>query len=81
MADEQIHREADLIEKYHRCRANCDKWHKRMEEHEKFYDLEHYSSGALPGERRITLTKATNVVDLAVGILPANELTIQAVSP
>ncbi len=81
MADEQIHRESDLLEKYSRCRANCDKWHKRIEEHEKFYDLEHYSSGALPGERRITLTKATNVVDLAVGILTANELTIQAVSP
>ena len=81
MADEQIHREADLLEKFYRCKSNCDKWHKRVEEHAKFYDLEHYSDSALPGEKRITLTKATNIVDLAVGILTANELTIQAVSP
>ena len=81
MADDQMSREADLLEKFYRAKAKCNKWHGRIKEHEQFYDLEHYSDSSLPGEKRITLTKATNVVDLAVGILTANELTIQAVSP
>ena len=81
MADEQMQRESDILEKFFRCKAKCSTWHRRITEHEKFYDLEHYNDSPKTGERRITLTKGTNVVDLAVGILTANELTIQAVSP
>ena len=81
MADEQMQRESDILEKFHRAKAKCGTWHQRIKEHEKFYDLQHYNDAPKTGERRITLTKGTNVVDLAVGILTANELTIQAVSP
>jgi hypothetical protein len=81
MAEISMNREADLLEKFHRCKAMTDKWHNRIEEHERFYDLDHYRDTPKPGERRITLTKGTNIVDLAVGILTANELNIQAVSP
>ena len=81
MAEISINREADLLEKFHRCKAMTDKWHNRIEEHERFYDLDHYRDTPKPGERRITLTKGTNIVDLAVGILTANDLNIQAVSP
>lgn len=81
MAHDTIEREGELLEKFYRCKAKCSKWHERIKEHENFYDLEHYKTAAKPGERRITLTKGTNIVDLAVGILTANELTIQAVSP
>ena len=81
MPDDQMQRESDILEKFYRAKANCSKWHSRIEEYEKFYDLEHYNDSPRTGERRITLTKGTNIVDLAVGVLTANELTIQAVSP
>jgi hypothetical protein len=81
MPDDQMQRESDILEKFYRAKAKCSKWHSRIKEYEKFYDLEHYNDSPRTGERRITLTKGTNIVDLAVGVLTANELTIQAVSP
>jgi len=81
MPDGQMQRESDILEKFYRAKAKCSKWHSRIKEYEKFYDLEHYNDSPRTGERRITLTKGTNIVDLAVGVLTANELTIQAVSP
>ncbi|HJN88673.1 MAG TPA: hypothetical protein QGI03_16250 [Dehalococcoidia bacterium] len=81
MPDGQMQRESDILEKFYRAKAKCSKWHSRIKEYERFYDLEHYNDSPRTGERRITLTKGTNIVDLAVGVLTANELTIQAVSP
>ena len=81
MPDDQMQRESDILEKFYRAKAKCSKWHSRIKEYEKFYDLEHYNDSPRTGERRITLTKGTNIVDLAVGVLTANELTIQAGSP
>ncbi len=81
MPDDQMQRESDILEKFYRAKAKCSKWHSRIKEYERFYDLEHYNDSPRTGERRITLTKGTNIVDLAVGVLTANELTIQAVSP
>ena len=72
--------ETRILEQYNRVKGNCELWHGRIEEYGKLYDLDHYKKPALSGERRVTLSKAMNIVDLAVGVLSANALTIEAVS-
>ena len=72
--------EKRILEQYTRVKANCELWHERIEEYGKLYDLNHYKKPALSGERRVTLSKAMNIVDLAVGVLSANALTIEAIS-
>ena len=73
--------EQEIMRRFTATRAKCDKWHKRLEEYERLYDLEHYQgSRAKAGERRITLAKPMNIVDLAVGILTANDLNVQVVA-
>jgi len=72
--------EQRILEQYNRVRGKCQLWHERVEEYGRLYDLDHYKKPALPGERRVVLSKAMNIVDLAVGVLSANAMTIEAIS-
>ena len=49
-------------------------WHKNIKRWRQWYDFEHYRKKALPYEERYPDPTPTNVVDLAVGIIQANEM-------
>ena len=53
-------------------------WHKNITRWRKWYDFEHYEKKALPFEERYPDPTPTNVVDLAVGILLANQMEFKA---
>lgn len=59
-------------------RRESEKWHNKIRKRRALYDLQHYSSAKLPGEIRFNDPTPQNVVDLAVGVLLANDLEWRA---
>lgn len=64
----------EVLTLYHESKISCSGWHENIKRWRRYYDFEHYTKKPLPGEERFSDPTFTNVVDLAVGILLANEV-------
>jgi hypothetical protein len=65
---------SEVMQYYSRARKDCDKWHKDIEHRRRLYDMDHYARRPRQGEERYEDPTYTNTVDLAIGILMANDL-------
>ena len=61
-----------------RARRICEPWHNQIKRWRRLYDFSHYDANAKPGEDRYGDPTYTNVVDLAVGIMLANDVEYRA---
>ena len=53
-------------------------WHKKIEHWRKLYDMDHYVNRRKQGEERYDDPTYTNIVDLGIGIVLANEMEFRA---
>lgn len=68
-----------LVEMYYQKALKVSRpWHNQIKKRRKLYDMDHYDVRARAGESRYEDPTYTNVVDLAVGIILANDLVFRA---
>lgn len=63
-----------VLARYGRAVENCKDWHAQIRKWRKLYDFEHYSNEPKSMEQQYADPTPTNTVDLAVGIMLANDL-------
>jgi hypothetical protein len=64
----------DVLNKYMQAMEYVKDWHTNVQRWQKLYDMSHYSKAANKREIQYSDPTFTNTVDLAVGIMLANQL-------
>jgi len=64
----------EILSLYQSSRSFCQPWHDQIQRWRRYYKFKHYTKKPQPGESRFSDPTFTNVVDLAVGILLANDV-------
>lgn len=78
MVDEEGLTTPQLVEMYYaQAKRLSNPWHSQIKKRRKLYDMDHYTQAARQGEERYNDPTYTNIVDLAVGIILANDLTFR----
>ncbi len=69
-----------VINNVRQARSYTEKWHRNIERWRRLYYGQHYDLPPKPGETRYIDPTYTNTVDLAVGVLLANDVSWRAVT-